>query len=134
MTTRIYALLIAVVSSMTLSSAASAHHSISAEFDSKQKTVLTGTVTKVAWGNPHTFFYLDVKDPRTGTILNWACELGSPNMLLALGWNRNTLSVGMNVSLTGILARDGSHKVIARGIVADGTKITAWPSEVTPPE
>jgi len=46
-----------------------------------------------------------------------------------LGWTQSTLKLGMNMSLTGIRAREGSHKVIARNIVADGNRIIAWPSE-----
>ena len=75
------------------------------------------------------FFYVDVKDPKSGTVVNWACELGSPNMLATLGWTHATLKAGMNVSFTGTPARDGSHKVIARKIVVDGTPLVAWPSE-----
>jgi Family of unknown function (DUF6152) len=105
------------------------HHSISAEFDTNRRTTLTGIVTKVEWANPHTFFYLDVRDPKNGDVTTWACELGSPNMLATLGWTNKTLKVGMTVSLTGILARDGTHKLIARSIVADGVRLTAWPSE-----
>src|SRR6478672_3985401 len=97
-----------------------AHHSIAVEFDEGRRVRLTGTITKVEWENPHTFFYIDVRDPKTGSVSNWACELGSPNTLANLGWTRTTLKVGMTVSLTGIVARDGSHKVIARKIVADG--------------
>jgi hypothetical protein len=97
-----------------------AHHSVSAEFNGTQRIQLSGTVTKVAWLNPHTFFYVDAKDPKTGTTVNWSCELGSPQMLGTLGWTRSTLRVGMMVNFTGILARDGSRKVIARNIVADG--------------
>jgi hypothetical protein len=110
-----------------------AHHSISAEFDGNRRVMLTGTVTKVSWGNPHTFFYVDVKETKSGSIVNWSCELGSPNMLATIGWTQNTLRVGMTVSFTGILARDGSHKVIARNIVADGNRVIAWPSEQTSP-
>jgi hypothetical protein len=106
-----------------------AHHSISVEFDQRHRLPLTGTVTKVEWENPHTFFYIDVRDPKTGSVSNWACELGSPNTLATLGWTRTTLKVGMNVSLTGTLARDGSHKVIARKIIADGNPLAAWPTE-----
>jgi hypothetical protein len=105
------------------------HHSVSAEFDRTHQTILTGIVTKVEWANPHTFFYLDVRDAKNGGVTKWACELGSPNMLATLGWTSKTLRVGMMVSLTGILARDGSHKLIARSIVADGNRLTAWPSE-----
>jgi hypothetical protein len=121
--------LLTVILCLGAASPSIAHHSIAAEFDSKQRTTLSGTVTKVEWGNPHTFFYLDVKDQRTGNIINWTCELGSPNTLVGLGWDRATLKVGMTVSLNGILARDGSHKVIARNLLVDGKRLAAWPSE-----
>jgi len=110
-----------------------AHHSVSAEFNGTQRIQLSGTVTKVTWLNPHTFFYVDAKDPKTGTTVNWSCELGSPQMLGTLGWTRSTLRVGMMVNFTGILARDGSRKVIARNIVAEGVKLTTWPSEHSNP-
>jgi hypothetical protein len=106
-----------------------AHHSVSVEFDESRRLPLTGTVTKVEWQNPHTFFYIDVRDPKTKMVNNWACQLGSPNMLANLGWTRTTLKVGMTVSLTGTVARDGSRKVIARKIIADKSPLAAWPSE-----
>src|SRR5262245_49454070 len=74
--------------------AAIAHHSILAEFDSKRRIMLDGTLTKVSWGNHHSFFYLDVKDSKNGAVVTWACELGSPNMLATLGWTQSTLKVG----------------------------------------
>ena len=49
-----------------------AHHSFEAEFDRSKSVNLTGTVTKVEWMNPHTYFYIDVKDPKTGKVQNWA--------------------------------------------------------------
>jgi len=122
-------LVAAAVGIMTLNGLMSAHHSISAEFDGSRRITLSGTVTKVEWTNPHTFFYIDVRDPKAGTVLKWACQLGSPRVLAAQGWKPDTLKVGMIVSLTGTMARDGSHKVIARNIVADGVRLHAWPSE-----
>jgi hypothetical protein len=109
------------------------HHSVSAEFDASQRLTLAGTVTRVTWSNPHSFFYVDAKDPKTAAVVSWMCELGSPNMLLTLGWTRETLKIGMTVSFTGTPARDGSKKVIARNIVADGNRLIAWPSEQTKP-
>jgi Family of unknown function (DUF6152) len=129
MKARSIAVLLSGIVMMAFTTAALAHHSISAEFDSTRRITLSGTLTKVAWGNPHSFFYLEVKDAKSGAVVTWACELGSPNMLATLGWTHSTLRVGMIVSLTGILARDGSHKVIARNLVADGNKLIAWPSE-----
>ena len=35
-----------------------AHHSFSAEYDSKKPVTLKGTVSKVEWMNPHVYFYL----------------------------------------------------------------------------
>jgi hypothetical protein len=118
---------------ITWNGLALAHHSISAEFDGTRRIMLAGTVTKVEWTNPHTFFYIDVKDAKAGTVLKWACQLGSPRVLAAQGWKPDTLKVGMSVSLTGTMARDGSHKVIARNIVADSVRLYAWPSEGNKP-
>ena len=52
-----------------------AHHSFAAEFDSNQSMTVTGVVTKVEWMNPHTHFYIDVKD-ESGKTTNWQCEGG----------------------------------------------------------
>src|SRR5262245_33582908 len=87
-----------------------AHHSFEAEFDRTKTVTLTGTVTKVEWMNPHTYFYVDVKDTKTGKVQNWACEMGSPNGLVARGWNRNMLRVGLVVTGVGSRAKDGSLK------------------------
>ena len=110
-----------------------AHHSFAAEFDATKPINLTGVVTKVEWMNPHTYFYVDVKDAQTGKVANWACEMGSPNGLTRQGWTRNTLKVGMVVSFDGTRAKDGSNKANARNVLVDGKKLGAASSEgVTP--
>ena len=110
-----------------------AHHSFAAEFDAAKPINLTGVVTKVEWMNPHTYFYVDVKDPQTGKVANWACEMGSPNGLTRQGWTRNTLKVGMVVSFDGTRAKDGTNKANARNVLVDGKKLGAASSEgVTP--
>ena len=125
-----------LIGATTLLSAAMplfAHHSFTAEFDVSQPITLTGVVTKVEWANPHTFFYVDVKDLVSGKTANWACEMGSPNGLQRQGWNRNTLKVGMLVSLDGSRARNGTNKMNARNVTVDGKKLGAASSEgVTP--
>src|SRR6187402_1711866 len=79
---------------------ADAHHSFAAEFDSEKPVTLTGTITKVQWSNPHTYFYIDVQDAK-GATHNWALELGSPNGLARQGWSRNTLKLGDSVTVEG---------------------------------
>jgi hypothetical protein len=84
-----------------------AHHAFSAIFDSKQPIKFTGTVTKIEWQNPHTWFYMDIKDD-SGKTTNWGMEMGSPNLLIRAGWNRNSMKVGDVVSVEGFRAKDGS--------------------------
>ena len=98
-----------------------AHHSFAAEFDADKSFKMTGVVTKVEWQNPHTFFYLDVTDPTTGKVTNWALEMGSPNGLMRSGWTRNTMKVGDLVSVEGSLARSNRALGNARVVILTST-------------
>jgi len=107
-----------------------AHHSFSAEYDSKKPVTLKGIITKVEWMNPHVYFYLDVSDD-SGNIANWALEMGPPNGLERSGWTRNTMKVGDEVIVEGTLAKDGSKQANARSVTmaATGKKLGAASSE-----
>ena len=106
-----------------------AHHSFSAEFDRDKPFKATGTVTKVDWQNPHIWFYIDVKDEKTGKVTNYGWEMGSPNGLMRQGWTRNTMQVGMVVTFNGALAKDGSNRINASNVTVDGKKLGAASSE-----
>jgi hypothetical protein len=95
---------------------------------------MTGKVTKVEWQNPHTFFYIDVKDAKTNEVANWAVELGSPNSLMRLGWTRNSMKVDDVVTIQGSLAKDGSKLVNARNVslASTGKKLLTGSSEDNP--
>jgi hypothetical protein len=107
-----------------------AHHSFSAEYDSKKQVTLKGIVTKVEWMNPHVYFYLDVTDD-AGNITNWSFEMGPPNGLERSGWTRNTMKVGDEVLVEGTLAKDGSKQANARSVTmaSTGKKLGAGSSE-----
>jgi hypothetical protein len=98
-----------------------AHHSFAAEFDADKQFKMTGIVTKVEWQNPHTFFYIDVTDPTTGKVTNWALEMGSPNGLMRSGWTRNTMKVGDVVAVEGSLARSNRALGNARVVILTST-------------
>ena len=63
------AVLTAVVVLVAAAAPLFAHHSFAAEFDSSKPITLMGTVTKIEWMNPHTYFYIDVKD-ESGKVVN----------------------------------------------------------------
>jgi hypothetical protein len=88
---------------------AAAHHSFTAQYDAARQVTLAGTITKVEWTNPHTFFFLDVKDAQ-GHVVNWTIEGGAPNVLYREGWKPTTLTVGDQVTVTMALAKDGSNQ------------------------
>ena len=108
-----------------------AHHSFAAEYDASKPVTLTGKVTKVEWQNPHTYFYIDVKDAKTSETANWAVELGSPNSLMRLGWTRKSMNVDDVVTVQGSLAKDGSKLVNARtvSLASTGQRLLTGSSE-----
>ena len=96
-----------------------AHHSFQAEYDENKLVTVNGTVTKVAWNNPHVMLNVDVRDDR-GKVANWEMELASPNGLLRQGWKLDSLKPGDQVTVSGYAARDGSHLVNARRVILGG--------------
>jgi len=101
----------------------SAHHSFAAEFDGNKAIRLVGALTKVDWSNPHTYFYLDVKDDK-GKTTNWACEGGGPGALSRRGLKKGDLKLGDTIVVDGYRAKDGSNLIDARRVtLPDGRSI-----------
>ena len=110
---------------LVLALPALAHHSFAAEYDAKRPVTLHGVVTKVEWFNPHARFIIDVKD-ESGKVTTWNLELASPNALRRLGWTRDFLQVGGEVTVIGVLAKDGSKMASAKSVtLADGRKMVS---------
>ena len=97
--------LVTTIGLLVIAISANGHHSFASVFDKESLINLTGTVTKVEWMNPHTWFYVDVEN-EDGVVENWALEMGSPNTLVRRGWNHNSLQAGHMVTVIGFRARE----------------------------
>lgn len=115
-----------------------AHHSFAAEFDGTKAVRLRGTLTKMEWTNPHSYFYIDVKDDK-GNVVSWGCEAASPGALSRRGFKRGDIKLGDMLIVDGYLAKDHSHLIDARRvtlpdgrIVSGGSAGDGGPGEAAP--
>lgn len=100
-----------------------AHHSFAAEFDGNVPLRVDGTLSKIEWTNPHSFFYVDVKDDK-GNVVTWACEGGGPGALSRRGFKRGDIKLGDRLIVDGYRAKDGSHLMDARRVtLPDGRSL-----------
>ena len=100
-----------------------AHHSFAAEFDASKAIRLVGTLTKIEWTNPHSYFYVDVKDEK-GQVVNWGCEGAGPGALSRRGFKRGDIKLGDTLIVDGYRAKDGSNLIDARRVtLPDGRTI-----------
>lgn len=69
--------LLLAIALLRIAAPALAHHSVLAEYDSKNPVTLHAVITRVLWINPHTFWYVDTKNS-DGSIKHWQVEGPSP--------------------------------------------------------
>ena len=100
-----------------------AHHAFSAEFDIEKPLTMTGTLVRWDMINPHSWFHLDIEDA-DGTVVTWMVEGGSPNELIRNGVTKNTLTIGIELTVEGYQAKDGTSKAVGRNFtLADGERM-----------
>jgi hypothetical protein len=87
---------------------ARAHHSLTAEFDTRKTLVLTGVVSRVQWVNPHIYVDLDVTEA-AGKVATWHLECVPVAMARKAGVSMKTLmGNGERVTVDAFPARDGT--------------------------
>ena len=89
------AVIVAGMAVLLSASPAWAHHAFAAEF--------------------HSWIHVDVKQA-DGTVVNWAIEAGSPNILLRRGNTKNTVKQGDKIVIEGYQSKDGSHRANGRDL------------------
>ena len=96
---------LALLSICSFAGTALAHHSY-AMFDMSRRVVISGTVAKVEWSNPHVFIWLYVANKKGGYDL-YGVENGSVSLLSRFGWKKETLKAGEKVDIECYPLRDG---------------------------
>src|SRR5256884_3838845 len=104
-----------VVMGLAVPAALLAHHAFNAEFDANKPVKFQGTVTKMAWVNPHAWIYVDVKKP-DGTVEEWMVEAGTPNTLFRRGLTKQSLLAGTEITVDGYQSKDGSLRMNGRDV------------------
>jgi uncharacterized protein DUF6152 len=87
-----------------------AHHSIAAEFDTRDTVTLTGVFTKIDWINPHIYFYIDAKDD-SGNVTRWAMESYPTGFFHRAGITRDLFKTGDTVTVVLYRPKDGTRNM-----------------------
>jgi hypothetical protein len=125
--------LVALVALCALGIPAWAHHSFAAVFDSNQPITVKGVITQVRLENPHSWFFLEVKDA-SGKVEKWAFEAGTPSGMIRNGFKPTTIKAGTEVTIKGIRARDTSQNMgmLRELVTADGQVFGLFGSQTGP--
>lgn len=111
--------------------AASAHHGV-ANFDLDNEVELAGTVSRLAFVNPHSWLYVDARGP-DGKVTAWKCELRGATVLRRSGWSEEMFAPGTQVTITGAPDRFEPNTCYLGTIVfANGTRIDRY-GQITKP-
>ncbi len=108
---------------LTASTSLFAHHS-NAVFNHEHMTVLTGTVIRHQFINPHDQIHLSVTDDK-GRVTEWIVTGGPPAEMRRIGWHANMVKVGEELTVHGQAYRDGRPIMIRMRVVrANGEEIS----------
>jgi Family of unknown function (DUF6152) len=100
-----------------------AHHG-NAAYEMSKTISFKATVTRYDFTNPHTTIYFDVTDDK-GNVEHWVAETTNPAMLNRVGWSRDTLKAGDQVTLVANPNKVGAKVVFLQKVVfSDGKELS----------
>ena len=102
-----------------------AHHSPSAIFDMAKHVVVTGTLTKIDWINPHIVLAIDAKGDG-GKVDQWTFQSNPPSWFRGVGLARADFAkaIGQMVTVEFVPARDGAlYGYMQKIKLPDGTSL-----------
>jgi hypothetical protein len=102
-----------------------AHHGI-ANFDLNKDIAISGTVSKLAFVNPHSWLYVNVVGA-DGKTTEWQCEMRAATVLRRSGWSEAMFTQGTAVNITGSPDRNAPNTCYLGTITfADGTSMDRY--------
>jgi len=107
----VHAVLACVLVSFGVGLPAWAHHSFAAAYDMTKAITIQGVIVQVRLENPHSWFFLDVKDPATGRLVRWSIEAGTPSGMMRNGYKPGLIKAGTEVTISGFHAKDPNQNM-----------------------
>jgi hypothetical protein len=101
----------------------SAHHSVTAVFDTSKQITVSGELTNVDWVNPHIFLYMKGKPATGGEVKEWKIEGGPPAWYRRSNVTKTTFTkrIGQTLTIEGYPAKDASpYQWMLKVTFADG--------------
>jgi hypothetical protein len=118
---------------LSLSGTATAHHSVTAVYDTSKTIVLVGDVRELQLNSPHSLLVVEVGNPQ-GQPVAWRGELPALVFLHRAGWTVHSLAVGEHIHLTGCPSRYNATDFYVVSITkSDGTQLPLLPLSAAPP-
>ena len=101
---------------------AAAHHAFAADYEPGNEGSVEGVITEVIYRNPHARYYLEVTND-DGSREIWDLQTMNLMMLGRVGWKKDTLQVGDNVKVEGILGRDNTKRMSISVVTVDDGRV-----------
>ena len=111
---------------VVVSTPVSAHHGVAA-YDMNKTLALKGAVTSFELRNPHSLLSFDSNDDK-GNVQHWSVETHNPRALVELGWTKDSLKPGDQVTVHLHPAKNGSTVgYLVKVVFANGKELYPAP-------